>query len=286
MQRGSAVITTTATSLTNGPLTPGATYNYTVTAVDAAGNTSPSSNSVRVVNPAPDRTAPSAPKGLAGTLLAPTRANLTWAVSTDNVGVTGYRVTRDGKTVATVTSAGWTDTSMPANATHTYSVRALDAAGNVSAASTSASVIAPKAAVNGLTGKYYDTASFTSLKLTRVDPGINFAWGTSAPVPGMGVDTYSVRWTGRIIPASNETYTFYTLSDDAIRLWVNGKELVNSWTNHTSREDKGTIALKASQSYTIQVDYKDNTGTAVARLSWSTPTIAKSVVPASQLLAQ
>lgn len=288
VQRNGVVIASPlAASYVDTGLTPGAAYDYVVRAVDTSGNTGLPSGTLRVTNPLPpDTSAPSAPKSLAGTLQSPTRSSLTWLASTDNVGVTGYRVIRDGATIATVTTPAYVDSSMPSNATHVYTVRALDAAGNVSAASASASVIAPKSAASGLTGKYYDTSSFTTLKLTRVDPGVNLTWGTAAPATGMGADTFSVRWTGRIIPRSNETYTFYTQSDDAVRLWVNGVQLVNAWTNHTSREDKGTITLKASQAYTIQVDYRDNTGTALARLSWSTPTIAKSVVPATQLLAQ
>ena len=286
-RNGVVVASPTGTTYADTGLVPGATYDYVVRAVDTTGNTGPPSGTVQVLNPLPpDTTAPTAPTSLAGTLLSPTRSSLSWVASTDNVGVTGYRVTRDGKTLATVATPAYVDTAMPSNATHVYSVRALDGAGNASPASTSVTVIAPKAAANGLTGKYYDTASFSTLKLTRVDPTVSFSWGTAAPATGMGVDTFSVRWTGRIIPMSNQTYTFYTQSDDAVRFWVNGKQLVNSWTNHTSREDRGTIALKASQSYTIQVDYRDNTGTALARLSWSTPTAAKSVVPTAQLLSQ
>jgi chitodextrinase len=268
-------------------LVPGTTYDYVVRAVDTSGNTGPPSATIHVLNPLPrDTTAPTRPTSLTGSLQSPTRSSLSWLASTDNVGVTGYRITRDGRTIATVATRTYVDNAMPSNATHVYTVRALDAAGNLSSASSSASVIAPKAAANGLTGKYFDTASFSTLRLTRVDSSVNFSWGTAAPTAGMGPDTFSVRWTGRIIPVSNQTYTFYTQSDDAIRLWVNGTQLVNSWTNHTSREDKRTITLKASQSYTIQVDYRDNTGTALVRLSWSTPSMAKAVVPTSQLLAR
>jgi hypothetical protein len=63
-------------------------------------------------------------------------------------------------------------------------------------------------------------------------------------------------------------------------------QLINSWTAHTSREDKATITLKGTQAYSIQVDYRDDTGSSVAKLSWSSPSVAKSVVPASQLLAK
>ena len=286
-RNGSVLALTTGTSYTDSSLAPGTTYDYVVAAMDPTGNTSPPSNTVRVVNPPlPDTTAPSTPRQLAATLQGPTRSTLSWVASTDNVAVTGYRVIRDSKTIATVAGTSYVDSSMPSGASHVYALRALDGAGNLSPASASVTVVAPRTAASGLTGKYYDTASFSTLKATRVDPGINFGWGTAAPLAGMGADTFSVRWTGRIIPRANETYTFYTQSDDAVRLWVNGQQLINAWTSHTSREDRGSIALKATQSYTIQVDYRENSGSAVARLSWSSPTVAKSVVPAAQLLAQ
>ncbi|MCW2760249.1 MAG: 1,4-beta cellobiohydrolase [Marmoricola sp.] len=285
-RNGAVPVETTQNSYTDASLQPGATYDYVVRAVDAAGNTSPASNTVRVVNPMPpDRTVPITPKGLAAILQSPTRAALSWLASTDNVGVTGYRVIRDGATIATTTSLSYVDTAMPKSSTHVYVVRALDRAGNVSLASTGVTVIAPNSAANGLTGNYYDTTSFTTLKLTRVDGSVDFTWPL-APVAGMGNDTFTVRWTGRVIPRANEVYTFYTQSDDGVRLWVNGQQLINSWTAHASREDRATITLKATQSYTIQVDFRDNTGSALARLSWSSPTVAKAVVPAAQLLAK
>jgi fibronectin type 3 domain-containing protein len=288
LKRNGALLTQTGeTSYSDSSVQPGATYDYVVLAVDAAGNSSSPSDSVRVLTPLPpDLTAPSAPTQLTAKLRSPTSSSLSWAASTDNVGVVGYRVSRDGSTIATVSGLSYVDNAMPKNAPHVYTVRALDKAGNVSPAATSVSVIAPNSAASGLTGKYYDTATFTSLKATRVDGTLNFVWGTAAPATGIGADTFSVRWTGKVIPRGNEVYTFYTQSDDAVRLWVNGQQLINSWTNHTSREDKATITLKATQAYTIQVDYRENTGSSTAKLSWSSPSVAKAVIPASQLLAQ
>src|SRR5690349_10144706 len=75
----------------------------------------------------------------------------------------------------------------------------------------------------GLLAQYFDNKDFTNLKLTRTDPQVNFAWGYNAPAAGMGVDTFSVRWTGQLVPAASENYTFYTSTDDGVRLWVNGK---------------------------------------------------------------
>ncbi len=288
VRRNGAVLTQTSqTSYSDPSLQPGATYDYVVLALDAAGNTSPVSSSVRVVNPLPpDKTAPTAPKQLTAKLVSPTKSSLSWLASTDNVGVVSYRVSRDNTTIGTVAGLTFADNAMPKNSTHVYTVRALDKAGNVSAAATSVTVIAPNTAASGLTGKYYDTATFTTLKATRVDATVDFAWGAAAPVLGMGVNTFSVRWTGKIIPRANEVYTFYTQSDDGVRLWVNGQLLINGWTAHASREDKATITLKSTQAYTVKLEVRDDSGSSAVRLSWSSPTVAKAVVPAGQLLAQ
>ncbi len=270
-----------------GPLQPGSSHTYVVRAFDAAGNISERSSPAVVVLPAPpDTTRPSVPTRLSAVVLGPTKSRLTWTASSDDTAVTGYRVTRDGVRIATAASTSFVDSAMPANAKHVYRVAAVDAAGNASAVSAAANVTAPAPAPNGLTGKYYDTAAFGSLKLTRVDPVLNFSWGAAAPVAGMGADTFSMRWTGNLLAMSAETYTFYLQSDEGARLWVNGRLLVDDWALHSLREKKATIALTPTQAYTIKVELRENTGNAALRLSWSTPTIAKAVIPTAQLLSK
>ena len=137
----------------------------------------------------------------------------------------------------------------------------------------------------GLTGQYWDNQDFTGTTQTRSDATVNFDWGTGAPVSGFGVDTFSARWTGEIEAAFSGTYTFYTTSDDGIRLWVNGQQIINNWTNHATTENSGTIALTAGQRYDIRMEYYENTGGAVARLLWSSASVPKAVIPGSRLYA-
>ena len=73
-------------------------------------------------------------------------AQLTWDASTDNVGVSGYDLIRDGSLLVQVSSPGYTDNTVLAGSTHTYAVRARDASGNVSALSAPVSVTTPAAA--------------------------------------------------------------------------------------------------------------------------------------------
>src|SRR5439155_270941 len=103
----------------------------------------------------------------------------------------------------------------------------------------------------GLQGQYYDNIDFTSLKVTRTDASVNYDWGGGSPDPSIGADTFSVRWTGFVRPTTSATYTFYTTSDDGVRLYVNGQLLISDWTDHGPTEDSGSIALVAGQKYDV-----------------------------------
>ncbi|MHC4497065.1 MAG: LamG-like jellyroll fold domain-containing protein, partial [Planctomycetota bacterium] len=83
----------------------------------------------------------------------------------------------------------------------------------------------------GVKGQYYNGMNFETLVLTRVDPQIDFNRGDpGGPDPSVGDDQFSARWTGEVEAAFTETYTFYTNSDDGLRLWIGGQQLVNNWT--------------------------------------------------------
>jgi len=137
----------------------------------------------------------------------------------------------------------------------------------------------------GLNAQYFDNVDFTSLKLSRVDPQVNFDWGGGSPDPSVGADTFSVRWMGQVTPRYSQTYTFYTYSDDGIRLAVNGTWIINNWTDHAPIENTGTITLVAGTKYDIVLEYYENTLGAIAKLSWSSPSQTKEIIPTSQLTA-
>ena len=119
--------------------------------------------------------------------------------------------------------------------------------------------------------------------LSRTDATVDFDWGTGSPGTGVSADGFSVRWTGTVVPTASELYRFYTLSDDGVRLWVNGQLLVNNWTDHGPTENSNTITLVAGQAYTIQMEMYENGGGAVAKLSWSSPSTPKAIIPSSAL---
>lgn len=139
----------------------------------------------------------------------------------------------------------------------------------------------------GLTGAYYDNQTLTgSATLYRIDPTIDFNWSTKSPASSLPDQHFSVKWTGVIEAPETGTYTFSTTSDDGIRLIVNEKVLINNWTTHSATTNTATITLTAGQKYSIEVDYFQNTGSAVAELAWTRPDGVKQIIPTSQLYAR
>ena len=141
-RNGTTIAQPTTTSFSDTTAVASTTYIYAVTAVDAAGNQSAASNPVSVTTPAPtpDTTSPTAPSSLTANSITNSSANLTWTASTDNVGVTGYQIWRDGQNIATSTMRNYNDSTLTSGTTYSYTIKAFDAAGNISAASNLLSV--------------------------------------------------------------------------------------------------------------------------------------------------
>jgi len=141
----------------------------------------------------------------------------------------------------------------------------------------------------GLTGQYYAGQNFDTLKVTQVDPTVNFPYASQASFPhhldgsfmseatGDG-GNFSVRWSGQVQAAETGIYTFSTLSDDGVRLWVNGTQLIDNWQVNAGVTDNGPISLVAGRRYDIKLEYYQNTGWREIVLKWQRPGASSSVV--------
>src|SRR5437879_8851579 len=107
------------------------------------GGAETSTSNAAGTTPSVDTTLPSTPTGLTGAAAGSTGVNLSWSASTDNVGVTGYIVRRNGVQIATPATTSFADTGVSAATTYSYTVAAGDAAGNVSSNSARVSVTTP-----------------------------------------------------------------------------------------------------------------------------------------------
>jgi YVTN family beta-propeller protein len=132
---------------------------------------------------------------------------------------------------------------------------------------------------DGLQGAYFNNLTLAGSAVLTRSEAVDFDWGYGVPAPGLPADNFSVRWTGRVSAPSSGNYLFQTLSDDGVRLWVNGTLVIDNWSDHgPTTNNTAPIALAAGQSCDIKLEYYERTGGAVIRLSWQTPDSAAFVV--------
>src|SRR5712672_71953 len=189
----------------NTTATSNGSHTLTAVATDLLGVQFTSSPVTVTVNnapppPPPDTTPPSAPTGLTASAVSSSQINLSWAASSDNVGVSGYRVFRNGTQIATTSATSFThNTGLSPSTTFTYTVAAFDAAGNLSAQSSPASATTPAAP---------DTTPPsvpTGLTATAVSSSqINLSWGASSD--NVGVSGYRVYRNGAQIATTGTTF--------------------------------------------------------------------------------
>ncbi|MBK8475954.1 MAG: fibronectin type III domain-containing protein [Opitutaceae bacterium] len=194
--RGGAFLSfATGTSYADATVSAGESYTYTVRAVNGASLLSGDSNTVTADTPVPtDTQDPSVPGNLQAGAITTTTLHLTWNASTDNIGVTGYRVYRDGSLRTTVAGTSFDDSGLTPATSYSYRVSALDAAGNESDQSAARTVqttdptdTEPPSVPNGLT---VGTVTSTTVQLSW-----NAATDNNAVAGTMC--TATVRWSPR-----------------------------------------------------------------------------------------
>lgn len=149
---------------------------------------------------------------------------------------------------------------------------------------TGLSAIAQPAAKTGLLGQYFKGVELTGPPaLKRVDAQVNFDW-LEAPGDGLPADQFSVRWSGTVQAPATGKFTFITESDDGVRLWVDGRLLIDNWTDHAPIEDKSPeFAMEDGKRYEVIMEFYENGGGAAAKLMWSGPSTLKQPIPSFRL---
>jgi chitodextrinase len=257
-------------------VSPQQTTTYTLTATNTAGTAT--AHVVISVNAVSDTQPPVTPTLVSATAKNASEVDLAWKASTDNVGVAGYQILRNGSPIGSVSGASlaYADTTVAATTTYTYSIKAYDAAGNYSAASNSIQATTPAAstasgcpgpAMGAFTGCYYNNTDLTGNPvLVRTDNQINFAWGSASPGGGVTAGTFSVRWQG-IFNFTQGNYTFSTTMSDGFRLYIDGVPVRFAW-----RDEVPSLYLTqqtlSQGNHLITLEYYEDTGNATAKLSW------------------
>jgi hypothetical protein len=115
-------------------------------------------------------------------------------------------------------------------------------------------------------GEYFNTQGLVgSPALVRTDAAIDFNWGWEAPAPGMNRDDFSVRWSGTF-PFENGRYRFTATTDDGVRLYVDGRLIIDAWRPMRGTRT-GYTSLSAGN-HSVRVEYFDRTQAAMARVIW------------------
>ena len=228
-----------------------------------------------------------------GTFLATPTISPAGATFTNSITVTLADITPGAQIFYTLDDTVPSTNSIPYSApfalTNTASFRArafLAGAVDSTVASATFLSLASIGQGSGLTAEYYSqqfVAYTNPPTVLQTDATVNVDWNGNAPVPGVSSENFTVRWSGAVQPQFSEVYNFYTVTDDGVRLWVNGQLVVDAWIGQGATEWSGSIPLTAGVKYPITMEYFQLGGGSSARLLWSSPSIAKSVIPQSQL---
>jgi len=139
--------------------------------------------------------------------------------------------------------------------------------------------------VPGLQATYYDNKDLVApLYASRVDSAIAFDWDYAAPSPGMGVDTFSIRWEGFLVAPAPGLYAFRAQVEDGCRAWIGdvlGTPICSDWVIQAEHAKTFQAQLAAGQAIPFRFEYFANNGTAAMSLYWTPPGGTERLIPAS-----
>ena len=170
-----------------------------------------------------DITPPSVPGGLTKSNVTSTSATVSWTASTDNVGVSLYKVLRNGVQVTTTASTSFTNTGLTPSTTYNYTVSAHDAAGNGSAVS-AALPVTTLAAPAGCQVKFTIANANTTVGQNLYVVGNQTAIGNWTPAAGFALAIQgsgaNVPWTGTVtLPVSTAVQYKYVKWNGSTAVW-------------------------------------------------------------------
>ena len=134
------------------------------------------------------------------------------------------------------------------------------------------------------------------VELSRVDSTIDFNWVRNTPGHPIKEDEFTAEWNGFIKPDASGKYTFESVADDGVKVWIDGKLIINKWkkkdsetadgdvmSNNEAEVLAGDIKLKAGKQYSVKVSYYEDKRNASIQLFWSSNKLEKQIVPFENL---
>lgn len=131
----------------------------------------------------------------------------------------------------------------------------------------------------GFKGEYFNNKELRGQPaLVRTDEQVNFDWSRGRPAPQVNDDGFSVRWTGKFVPSESGKYKLGATADDGVRVYLDGKLLVDDWKNDSVRTVMKEVNLEAGRAYDLRIEYYDNIRDAIVKFVWSLPRFAERLI--------
>ena len=274
-------------TFTDTGLKPSTKYHYKIRAVSNTGRsnyTPAASNAFLTITTGEDNTKPSAPQSFTAKAVAINTIQLSWKASTDNTGIKQYRIYYGSKSVATGSpSTTHVIDDLTLNTNYSFTVKAEDFGGNLSAASNTAS------ANTYVTGLYYQHTTGAWVDLDQINwsaaPEYTGTVSTFTIAPRTQEDYFNFQFDGYLYLTKSGVYQFRTISSDGSRVTVDNVVVVNNDGLHDNRTIQGqTISLNAGH-HKINVKYFDYEGIHTLNVQYKGPDTAGKwvTIPASAL---
>lgn len=301
----------TSTSYTDESVQYNATYTYRLIARNNAATSAPAELST--TTPPPPLQPPDAPANLQAISSSTPQVVLRWTAPERVSRYILERQARNGsfETLSNTLPASttqYTDTAVGSGTPYTYRLTAYNSAGSSSPVSVQVETppysepgftqtpssytfaddrppgedpgINPLTSPDqGLDVEYFDNPHLTGLFARRLETHINHSFSGQPPLPGMGPDTFSIRWIGLIKAPVSGTYTFSVLADDGVRLWVNDQLLISAWFDQNLTRRSASIQLSAGQAYRLKLEYYNQDARGAVKLRWAYPGQSEQVIP-------
>jgi beta-glucosidase len=121
----------------------------------------------------------------------------------------------------------------------------------------------------GLKAEYFNNMDLSGQPvLVRIDRQVHFDWGGGSPDPAVRTEQFSARWTGKIVPPVSGKYRLGVMTDDGVRLYIDGKLVIEYWKDRGPTADVIAMELEAGRAYDVRMEYYENGGGAFASLGW------------------
>ncbi|MDP2727076.1 MAG: PA14 domain-containing protein, partial [Dehalococcoidia bacterium] len=121
-------------------------------------------------------------------------------------------------------------------------------------------------------GEYFDNRDLSGdPRMVRKDTNIDFDWGDGSPDPSIPADNFSVRWTASLF-LKGGTYDFFNYTDDGVRLYVDGAQVINEWRDQGPTQFRSNLSLGEGVHF-IRMEYYEGVSGATARLWWQNSTV-------------